>query len=162
MKYLTLVFLVVTVSNSVNSLNLHPEGSHSNSEVLRARQAQHMLDVMQYLINNGYITPHYTQYEMRKALRQLQRENNLTVTGRITDEVVDFIKLENNRAMVIKYLKDYNYILGAVTPHKITDAIKLLQENTGYLSVTGEIDHATIQFVKTHPIAFSEGLFAPE
>lgn len=117
--------------------------------------------VVDYLYNYGYITSlNVTRNELRRSLRQLQRENNLTVNGRITPEVVNFVTYENDKNMVINYLKTYNYILGDVTPLKVKDAVTVLQQNSGTLNVTGLIDTPTITFVRTRPQGYSEGLFA--
>lgn len=85
-----------------------------------------------------------------------QRENSLIVNGRLTQQVINTVKKENDKKIVVNYLKTYNYIIGVVTPLKIKSAVEKLQKNTGYLIITGEIDNETIQFIKNHPSAFSE------
>ena len=117
--------------------------------------------VVDYLYDYGYLTTlNVTKNELRRSVRQFQRENNLAVNGRITLEVRSFVKTENDKKMVIDYLKTYNYIIGVVTPQSVKDAVTVLQQNSGSLNVTGLIDSSTINFVKTHPQAYSEGLFA--
>lgn len=116
--------------------------------------------VTDYLIENGYLQESYTKHELRRALRQLQRENNLTISGRISSQTIDFIQTENNRQMVLDYLKTFGYIQGSITPLKTTNAIKQLQQNSGSLSITGFIDTPTVEFIKNHPQAYSEGLMS--
>lgn len=118
-------------------------------------------EVVNYLIDNGYVQNiDFTRSELRKGVRQCQRENNLTVNGSITPEFIAFVKNEDNKQTVIKYLKTYNYIRGSTTPLTIKEAVKTLQKNSGILKVTGVIDEATINFIKNNPVGYSEGLFA--
>lgn len=106
--------------------------------------------VVKYLQETGYLSEGQIHPEsFRKAIRMFQRENSLIVNGRLTQQVINTVK-------VVNYLKTYNYIIGVVTPLKIKSAVEKLQKNTGYLIVTGEIDNETIQFIKNHPSAFSE------
>jgi murein L,D-transpeptidase YcbB/YkuD len=117
-------------------------------------------EVVDYLITNGYLQVPYTNHSLRRSLHQFQRENNLTINGRFSTQTVNFIKTENDRQLVLDYLKIFGYIQGPVTSLKITNAIKQLQQNSGVLSQTGVIDIATINFVKSHPQGYSEGLYA--
>lgn len=117
--------------------------------------------VIEYLVDYGYLeSKTYRPHQLRRAIRYLQKENNLTVNGRITPNVVDFVKNENDKKMVIDYLKKFNYLLGDVNPNTINNAVTKLQLNTGVLNANGVIDGPTINFVKTHPYAYSDGLFA--
>lgn len=122
------------------------------------------LEVLNYLVEYGYLESlHFKKYELRRALRHLQVENNLVVNGRINRETKKFVRDEKNKKMVIEYLKNYNYLLGRVTPLKLIEAIKLLQRNSGFLTVTGSIDTPTIDFVETNQqYGYSEGLTPPE
>jgi len=116
--------------------------------------------VTDYLIKNGYLETPYTNHSLRRSLRQFQRENGLTINGRITDQTIEFIQTENDKQMVLDYLKIFGYLQGTVSPSKITDALKRLQQNSGVLTITGSIDIPTIEFIKTHPRGYSEGLYA--
>ena len=117
--------------------------------------------VVTYLINYGYLpSSDYTKLDLRRSLRQLQRENNFIVTGKVTPQVRNLIKRENEKEMVVQYLKTFNYIQGELNPLKITTGIKLLQRNSGTLNVTGLIDDSTVLFVKEHQQGYSEGLVA--
>lgn len=114
--------------------------------------------VVKYLQETGYLPEGQihpessdSKHNFRKAIRMFQRENSLIVNGRLTQ-----LKKENDKKIVVNYLKTYNYIIGVVTPLKIKSAVEKLQKNTGYLIITGEIDNETIQFIKNHPSAFSE------
>jgi hypothetical protein len=120
-------------------------------------------DVVVYLIKNGYLESlDFTKNSLRKAIRQSQRENDLTINGRITPEYIEFAKNENGKNRVVIYLKTYNYIIGSVNPTKIEEAVKTLQRNSGVLKVTGTIDKETIDFIdNTRPRAYSEGLLVP-
>ena len=112
--------------------------------------------VVKYLQETGYLPEGQihpessdSKHNFRKAIRMFQRENSLIVNGRLTQQVINTVK-------VVNYLKTYNYIIGVVTPLKIKSAVEKLQKNTGYLIITGEIDNETIQFIKNHPSAISE------
>lgn len=117
-------------------------------------------EVVDYLVKNGYLQEPYTDHSLRRSLRQFQRENELTVDGRFSEQTVNLIKTENDRQLVLDYLKIFGYIQNPVTPLKTTNAIKQLQQNSGVLSQTGVIDIATIEFVKSHPRGYSEGLYS--
>ena len=119
--------------------------------------------VVKYLQETGYLPEGQihpgssdSKHNFRKAIRMFQRENSLIVNGRLTQQVINTVKKENDEKIVVNYLKTYNYIIGVVTPLKIKSAVEKLQKNTGYLIITGEIDNETIQFIKNHPSAFSE------
>lgn len=101
--------------------------------------------VVKYLQETGYLP----EGQIHKAIMMFQRENSLIVNGRLTQQVINTVK-------VVNYLKTYNYIIGVVTPLKIKSAVEKLQKNTGCLIITGKIDNETIQFIKNHPSAFSE------
>lgn len=120
-------------------------------------------DIIKYLVDYGYLqSSTYTKQEFRKSLRQLQRDYNFLVTGNITPEVVHLIKRVNDQEMVVEYLKTFGYIqpnnIGDV--EKLSNAIKSLQRNSGTLNITGTINSETINFIKSHPNGYSEGLFA--
>lgn len=134
------------------------------SVVAAATNQQHPnTDVVVYLIKNGYLgSLNFTQNSLRKAIRQSQRENELTVNGRMTPEYIEFAKNENGKSRVISYLKTYNYIIGSTNPIKIEEAVKTLQRNSGVLKVTGIIDKETIDFIDKRPCAYSEGLSVPQ
>lgn len=119
-------------------------------------------DVVKYLIEYGYLESlTYTNNELKKSLRQLQREHVFIVNGKITPEVINLVKRENDKQMVIEYLKTFGYIQqNNINPIRLTDAIKVLQRNSGKLAITGTIDADTINFIKNHPHGYSEGLFA--
>lgn len=118
-------------------------------------------EIITYLIDCGYLeSSTYSKHELRRSLRQFQRENDMLVNGRITPEIHVFVQNENDKKMVLEYLKVFGYIQGAVSPVKTTDAIKMLQQNSGVLTKTGLIDTPTINFIKTHKHGFSEGLYA--
>lgn len=114
--------------------------------------------VEQYLIDFGYLdSSAYNNYDLRRALRQFQRENNLTpVHGRITPEIITLINHKKEVQTVIDYLKKYNYIQDYDRRYQIPNAVKWLQRNSGELSVNGVIDPATINFVKNHQRGFAE------
>jgi peptidoglycan hydrolase-like protein with peptidoglycan-binding domain len=118
--------------------------------------------VEEYLIDYGYLEGRrddtvVSGYEFRRALRQFQRENNLTVVnGRITPETITVIKQKKEVQMVIEYLKKYNYIQDYDRRYQIPNAVKWLQRNSGELDVNGVIDSATINFVKSHQRGFAE------
>lgn len=119
--------------------------------------------VVKYLQETGYLPEGQihpessdSKHNFRKAIRMFQRENSLIVNGRLTQQVINTVKKENDKKIVVNYLKTYNYIIGVVTSLKIKSAVEKLQKNTGYLIITGEIDNETIQFIKNHPSAFSE------
>lgn len=119
-------------------------------------------NVIEYLVNYGYLsTINCTNYELRRSLRQLQRKYNMVNrTGKITLEVENLVKDEIDKIMVTKYLKTFGYIQEEpVTPVKMTAAISLLQKNSGVLNITGSINPATVDFIKTHPHGYSEGLY---
>ena len=118
-------------------------------------------EVITYLVDCGYLeSSTYSNHELRRSLRQLQRENDMLVNGRFTPEIHLLVQTENDKKMVLEYLKVFGYIQGAVSPLKTTDAIKQLQQNSGVLTKTGLIDTPTINFIKTHKHGFSEGLYA--
>jgi hypothetical protein len=52
------------------------------------------------IIKNGYLgsSLNFTQNSLRKAIRQSQRENELTVNGRMTPEYIEFAKNENGKS----------------------------------------------------------------
>lgn len=116
--------------------------------------------VITYLINYGYLESLlYTKHDLRRALRQVQREHNFIVNGKITSEIINLVQYENNRQMVINYLKTFGYIQTTnPNPLNLTNAIKLLQENSGILNVTGSINTETINFINSQPHGYSEGL----
>lgn len=117
-------------------------------------------EVVDYLVKNGYLQEPYTNRSLIRSLRQFQRENELTINGRFSEQTVNLIKTENDRQLVLDYLKIFGYIQNPVTPLKTTNAIKQLQQNSGVLSQTGVIDIATIEFIKSHPRGYSEGLYS--
>ena len=148
MKSSFVVFLVVLVY-TLSNCDCSEQGSSQNNEVIT------------YLIKYGYLTSsNYTPNQLRRSLRQFQRENNLVINGRITPEVNDFVDSENEKQMVIEYLKRFGYIDGHINPLKTTAAVKELQRNSGVLTISGLIDSNTINFIKTHQHGYSEGLFA--
>jgi peptidoglycan hydrolase-like protein with peptidoglycan-binding domain len=120
--------------------------------------------VEQYLIEYGYLDSSadaaqrtHNNYEFRRALRQFQRENNITpVNGRITPEIITLINHKTEVQIVLDYLKRYNYIQDYDRRYQIPNAIKWLQRNSGELNVTGVIDSETINFVKSHQRGFAE------
>ena len=119
--------------------------------------------VEQYLIEYGYLdssadaAQQTNNYEFRRALRQFQRENNITpVNGRITPEIITLINHKTEVQMVIDYLKRYNYIQDYDRRYQIPNAVKRLQKNSGDLNVSGVIDSETINFVKSHQRGFAE------
>ncbi|ADO00521.1 hypothetical protein WIV_gp177 [Wiseana iridescent virus] len=118
-------------------------------------------NVIEYLVNYGYLpTMNCTKYELRRSLRQLQREYNMVNrTGKITLEVENLVQIEFDKIMVTKYLKTFGYINEPVTPVKMTAAISLLQKNSGVLPITGSINPATVDFITSHPHGYSEGLY---
>lgn len=114
-------------------------------------------EVINYLVEYGYLESKVcTKLEFKKSLRQLQRENNFKVNGRITFEVLNLIEQDKDRKMVINYLKTYNYLNQNPTPLEVFNSVKRIQENTGVLEVNGLINAETINFIKAHPIAFFE------
>ncbi len=119
-------------------------------------------EVIIYLKDNGYLQSlQFSKSEFKKAVRSCQRENNLNVNGRVTQEFKDFVKYENNKSMVVDYLKKYNYIANTANPIAIQEGVKKLQRNSGVLTVNGIIDTHTINFIKNNPIGYSEMLFEP-
>lgn len=116
-------------------------------------------EVVDYLVENGYLQTPYTNHNLRRSLRQFQRENNLAINGRFSEQTVELVRTEKDRQQVIDYLKIFGYIQNPITPLKTTNAIKQLQQNSGVLSQTGLIDVDTINFVKSHPQGYSEGLY---
>jgi murein L,D-transpeptidase YcbB/YkuD len=130
------------------------------SQFTRPQVAENQ-EVVDYLVKNGYLQEPYTNHSLRRSLRQFQRENELTINGRFSEQTVNLIKTENDRQLVLDYLKIFGYIQNPVTPLKTTNAIKQLQQNSGVLSQTGVIDIATIEFIKAHhPRGYSEGLYS--
>jgi peptidoglycan hydrolase-like protein with peptidoglycan-binding domain len=147
------VFLVALVYTAVSN------GQRTNN--LLGQPPPRRNEVVAYLIDYGYLTePNYTPNQLRRSLRQFQRENNLVVNGRITPEVNDFVENENEKRMVVEYLKRFGYIDGHINPLKTTNAVKKLQQNSGVLDISGLIDTPTVNFIKTHQHGYSEGLFA--
>jgi Putative peptidoglycan binding domain len=114
--------------------------------------------VKQYLIEYGYLDfSTDDNYEFRRALRQFQRENNITpINGIITPEIITLINYKTEVQIVLDYLKRYNYIQDYDRRYQIPNAIKWLQRNSGELNVTGVIDSETINFVKSHQRGFAE------
>lgn len=131
--------------------------------IRREKHRHNRLEVINYLVEYGYLESlNYNKRELKRAIRHLQTENNLVISGRINRETKKFVRNERDKKMVIEYLKNFNYILGSVTPLKIVEATIMLQENSGVLNVTGLIDTQTINFVKTNQHhGYSEGLVPP-
>ena len=134
------------------SLDQKPDFTHASTNA-GDRQI-----IEQYLIDYGYLdSSTYNNYEFRRALRQFQRENNLSpINGKINPEIIIIINEKREVQMVIEYLKRYNYIQDYDRRWRIPNAVKWLQKNSGELNVTGVIDPSTINFVKTHQLGFTE------
>jgi len=115
-------------------------------------------EVDNFLLNSGYLDPNEnnTRKDFKKALRLFQRENKLTVNGRITLEVKEFIQKETDRQFVLDYLKSFGYIQGTITPYKTIEAARQVQRNSGVLNITGIIDLETINFLKSKIHSFVE------
>lgn len=157
MKYFVLISLILTCYVFCNTTIT---GTNTTEVTNPSQTTSPIVLIIQYLFDHGYIgSLNCTRRELRRSLRQFQREYNFTINDQITPEVSNFVMNENQK-MVIDYLKTYNYILGSVTPSKIIKAVTVLQQNSGTLNVTGLIDPPTIHFVRTRPQAYSEGLFA--
>jgi len=118
-------------------------------------------EVEDFLVNSGYLEPdeHRTRYIYNRALRLFQRENGLVVNGRITHEVREFIRQENDRQYVLDYLKTFGYIRGVITPYKIVEAIQKIQTNSG-IAVTGTITQEMVDFLKSRLYSFAEPMHA--
>jgi hypothetical protein len=115
--------------------------------------------VLKYFVQNGFFSSfNCTRQEFRRALRQFQRENELLVTGTITEQTVNFINENNKKNIVIEYLKKYNFIYGDITPRKLRESVLRFQTETGAVPQTGEIDFLTYMFVIEHPHGCSGGL----
>ena len=118
-------------------------------------------EIVQYLLNYGYLeSPIYTKHELKKSLRQLQRENNFIVNGRITPEIINLVKYETNKQMVIEYLKTFGYISNTFDPNGLKNAIKNLQRNSGVLTINGIVNDETVNFIKSRPNGYSEPLIS--
>lgn len=116
-------------------------------------------DVIDYLVNYGYLeTQNCTKYELKKSLRQVQRENNITVNGKIDSNIRNLVQKDKDKTIIINYLKTFGYLRGEINPLILKDAIKLLQKNSGVLNVTGSIDTSTLNFIISHPQGYSEAI----
>lgn len=116
-------------------------------------------DVIEYLVNYGYLeTLNCTKFELKKSLRQVQRENNITVNGKITPEIQNLVQKDKDKTIVINYLKTFGYLRDEINPVILKQAIKLLQKNSGVLNITGSIDTFTLNFIISHPQGYSEAI----
>ena len=114
--------------------------------------------VTEYLKDYGYLngTSTFEKIELKRSIRQFQKENELPVNGKITSEVCTFIKHAIDRQMVIEFLKMFRYFVSDVNPTSLKEAVKKLQYNSGSLNVNGEIDQETIDFVSLNRHGHSE------
>lgn len=124
-----------------------------------ATTTENKQDIVEYLVDYGYLeSTTFTKIELKKALRQLQKENNFIVNGKITPEVNNLVKYEIDKKMVIEYLKTFGYIQGTIDPNSLKNAVKILQRNSGVLAITGIINEDTVNFIKSHLHGYSEPL----
>jgi hypothetical protein len=131
---------------------LNPEGEDSESIPAPAppllnpgKTKDGSVDVVGYLREFEYLTD--TQTNLHKALRQLQREKYLRVTGSITAETIYFVEEEIKQNNAILYLRKCKFLEGIESPRNIRMAILKLQE-TVQLVQTGTFTEATLDFVE--------------
>jgi hypothetical protein len=118
--------------------------------------------VVTYLVKNGHLSSHsFTNSELKRALRQFQRENGLRINGRISAETIKAVQTDLDLITVVDYLKTYNYIQGHVTPQKTKLGVEQLQQNLGWV-VTGNVDGDLVDFVKNNKErSYAEPIFVP-
>lgn len=116
-----------------------------------------LMDVIEYLVDFGYLESlNCTKLELRRSLRQVQKEHSIRVNGKITPDVKNLVQKEKDKTIVINYLKTFGYLRGEINPIVLNKAIKLLQRNSGELNITGSIDTSTLNFIKSHPQGYLE------
>lgn len=106
------------------------------------------VDVVGYLFEFEYLTD--TQTNIYKALRQLQRDKYLRVTGSVTAETVFFIEEEVKQNNAILYLRKCKFLEGIESPRNIRVAISKFQEITRLVQ-TGTFTEATLNFIEQNP-----------
>lgn len=91
----------------------------------------------------------YTMSNFRLGLKRWQQDKNLTVNGRITTEVLDYIDYEHIKEPIVSYLVTNNLLnqYDQENDEKVTEAIKLLQKNSGSLNETGKANQETLNYI---------------
>jgi hypothetical protein len=166
--FLALMINTVAVYTVVVGTSTHATGTgqaglgRHKGEVRSVGGASDSSFVVTYLVKNGHLNSRsFTNSELKRALRQFQRENGLRINGRISAETIKAVQTDLDLITLVDYLKTYNYIQGHVTPQKTKLGVEQLQENLGWV-VTGNVDGDLVDFVKNNKErSYAEPIFVP-